>query len=516
MVSYQKNEPVEEATEKLKLVHLPQVLNVIRAQKLSGKLTIVNDPTRQATLVFKSGAVVDAKVWAGEEIAGDEALYTLLNWKDGELLWQKGVEVVTPTIDSAQEADFYGALKQLTLRKVFVTSELSNPIISRFLEETVTPVVPPATTGSLRSGFTASLTQAHNPKAHGLPVPGGKPFNLIPPTNTLTELFERLHADQFNGYLQLYPDFESRAVVILENGSPTACYNIRQGQAEKGLAAWQQIKTLETLPPYHLMIVADNVLLAYRGLLGNYMPYHDLPATHNNYRGLLATFKKGQYNGVIRFKLDGVELYELIHEGEGIGTFNIESNGYYLRSAPGGIGMLLGNSQVKIDVYVTRDELNHAPVNAGISVQEANVLGGTLAVGYGLMSQLLSENTAQQRLGYVSRQLAGGAPFLTDLAKLQLPATPEAQEKTLVDWVTNLQGQPRARVMSAFEELFDSYLQPICLQVGSNTFHEMIVRALGDERASALQKMGLKVDFFDKLPEQKNATPIVEDNPYDF
>jgi hypothetical protein len=516
MVSYQKTEPVEDAAEKLKLVHLPQVLNVIRAQKLSGKLTVVSETTRQATLAFKSGVVVDAKVWAGEEIIGDEAFYTLLNWKSGELLWQKGVEVVTPTIDSAQEADFYGALKQLTLRKVFVTGELSNPVITRFLEESVAPVVPAATTGGLRSSFTATLNQAHTAKVQGLPVPGGKPFNLIPPTNTLTELFERLYADQFNGYLQLYPDFESRAIITLENGSPTACYTIRQGYAEKGLVAWQQIKALETLPPYHLMIVADNVLLAYRGLLGSYTPYQDLPATHNNYRGLLATFKKGHYNGVLRFRLDGVELYELIHDGEGIGTFNIESNGYYLRSVPGGIGILLGNPQVKIDVYVTRDELNHAPLNAGISAQEADVLGGTLAVGYGLLSQLLSENTARQRLGYVSRQLASTAPFLTDLAKLQLPATPEEQEKALVGWVTNLQSQPRASVVTAFEQLFDSYLQPICLQVGSNTFHELIVRALGDERASALQKMGLKVDFFDKLPEQKTAALLVEDNPYDF
>lgn len=513
MVSYQTTEPIGDAVDKLRLFHLPQVLNAVRAQKLSGKLTVVNQSPRQATISFKSGVVVDAKVWADEEIYGDEALYILLNWKEGELQWQKGGDIVSPTIDSAQEADFYGALKQLTLRKVFATSELATPLISRFLEDN--EVVVPSS--GLRAGFTGALTQMNN-KAPGLPVPGGKPFNLIPPTNTLTELFERLQADQFDGYLQLYPDFESRAVVTLENGLATACYSIRQGREEKGLTAWQSVKNLSNLPPYHLMIVPDNVLLSYRALLGSYTPYRDLPATHNNYRGLLTTFKKGNYSGVMHFKMQGIELYELIHDGEGIGTFNVEANGYYLRPAPGGIGILLGNAQVKIDVYVARDELGiqQQPVITGLSSQEADILGGTLAAGYSVLSRLLSESSAQERLGSVSRQLAPQAPFLTDLAKMQLPTTPQEQEKILVGWVAGLQNLSRPTLISAFEQLFDNYLQPVCVQVGSNLFHEMIVRALGDDRATALRQMGLRVDFFDKLPEPKPSATVQEDNPYDF
>jgi hypothetical protein len=577
-------EPLGEVTAKLKLLHLPQVLNVIRAQKLSGKLTAVSQPNKQATLTFKKGSVIDGKVWmgsgsgSGEEIVGDEALYILLNWKEGELDWQKNsynnnnnnndnnntTTAITITIDSAQEADFYSALKQLTLRRFFATGLLNDPVISRFLESSEQAndedqededqdqdqeAVASRACGSVlrpRSAVISEITPVphfQNNKAQGLPIPVGKPFNLIPPTNTLTELFERLQTAQFNGYLQLqlqlYRDFESRVrvVVTFENGAPSACYSVRQGHEEeekerRGLAAWQSFKALEKLPlpssSYQLMIVPDNILLAYRSLLGSYRPYCDLPATHANYRGLLVTFKKGRYNGVLHFKLPsaGVELYELIHDGEGIGTYNVEPNGYYLRTATGSIAMLLGNSQVKIDVYVTHDELiSSAKVVNRLSAEEAAILGATLAASYRVLNRLLSEHSARERLYSVSWQLAKQAPFLGGLSKLQLPMTLQEQEQMLVQWVvtTNLQNTtcPRNQIIQAFEELFETYLQPLYIQLGSDTLHEMIVRALGKDSAEALRQIGVRLKFFDKgkakLPEHKvTSSSPVEDNPYAF
>ncbi len=478
---------------------LPLVLRAVRQSSATGKL-VVNNAEEQAVLAFKNGRLLDARLKADQEqTAGEVALYRLLNWQAGQMEWQSGQLGPDQTIDDQQESDFYQAAEDLTGLGFFDKAAIPAETLQAFL-----------------AAPSLSVNRSRLP----VPLPPGSPFNLGVAVTSLGELVEKLRQNRFTGYL-CWQDQPENALMIFEYGQPKMAFLQQEGQEYRGALAWQRLMSLVVLPPCTLATVEIKILASYRALLGDYKPYQALPATFNNFKRLETAFERGKHSGVIRLKLELVEVFHLIYEGRAVGTFGLEADSTKLKLLGGGLTLLLENSQAQIDVFVVRAENLEKPAQP-FTATEITTLASTLNAVVGLASELMIGGQATQKLGETVTQLSSQYPFLKSLPQQDLPPDSDRRKETFSRWLGQLSNVERDVAFRGFEQLFENYLQPTCLKVGPTMFHEMIVRALGPTDATALQQMGLKVDFFDPpplspvAPSGSEASLKDEQNPYDF
>ncbi len=483
------------------------VINSISTTGQTGCLTLIRSK-QQANLFFKEGKLTDANLQPGT-IFGEDVLYNLLNWKEGQLAWMPGLTNLYHSLDSQQQEDFYQAVEDLAGLGYFEKSEEARLEVQKALA--VTPVT------NVNLAAPPPPIQSEPVNSLELPVPAGHLFQLPQPPHDLIHLAIQLKALNFTGYVAL----AGSGYLVFENGLPGAAFTYRDGKEYRGMEAWQSIYQKKGLPAELSVVSLDTqVVHAWRSLLGTSRPYQNLPATSANFKGLLGTFARSKHSGLIVVCNAQGNFYQFIYQGQDIGIYRAVTGSHELRWSPSGLGDLLDHPQVQLNVYVSRAGEINLP-EAIFNPAEINTLAASLVAVIGLVDTLIP-NAALTRLKATLHQLEPEFPFLEPLKSQNWPSSGAEQIAGIETWFSGVLTTSREQVTGAFEKLLEVYLQPTCLKIGPSIFHQLVIRALGPELAGNLQKMHLKIDFFDQPVGVAIAAPLseepaaIEENPYDF
>jgi|GEM_PF-2553646 len=122
---------------------LPAILKVVQQNELTGILVVQHENT-PAALVFKKGSLVHSQFGAGQNhLEGDDAVYSLLAWEEGEMKWKAGVLNIEHTIDEEQEETFKQTVDYLGSGGTFELSSPTAETINDFFGAPIIPIAPP-------------------------------------------------------------------------------------------------------------------------------------------------------------------------------------------------------------------------------------------------------------------------------------------------------------------------------------------------------------------------------------
>jgi Domain of unknown function (DUF4388) len=159
-------------TTTIYLRQLPKALQSVQSNRMSGSLLVEHQNT-YAVLVFNQGKLKHAQIGLPQsELEGEEALYTLLTWEDGQLNWEEYILEAKVTVTEPQERSFYENIRQLINQDGFDKREATSPISQVTLQ-------------AINS--TSQLAKAQAQNAH--PVsPAPAPVTQSPIIDTLTKM----------------------------------------------------------------------------------------------------------------------------------------------------------------------------------------------------------------------------------------------------------------------------------------------------------------------------------------
>ncbi len=122
---------------------LPPIIKVVQQNELTGILVVQHDNI-PAALVFKKGSLVHSQFGAGQNhLEGDDAVYSLLAWEEGEMKWKAGILNIEHTIDEEQEETFNQTLDYLSNGGTFEPNIPTAEIVNDFFGATIIPVAQP-------------------------------------------------------------------------------------------------------------------------------------------------------------------------------------------------------------------------------------------------------------------------------------------------------------------------------------------------------------------------------------
>lgn len=488
--------------------YLAPLVFEIKAGQLTGVLN-VSKKENNCQLFFHDGQLVNA-VNPGQDEVGDGVLYDLLNWTSGELEWQPQSEQnAAQTIDEDQRSTFLTTLSLFQKQGKFEAKTNSSLLTA--------PDSPPTQTTATANTTTRTSTELQTAAKSGnfsifkplLLLPGESSFALQQQINNLNpmELVAELQRRFFSGYVT----YTSRqtvqtkgatplAMLLFENGELTSA-RYTQSELEidglNGQAAFDAIVNSQTkLAVDHIVGVEKGVVTAFRGLVEGMAPYSKVPATQNNYNGLLSAFARQQRSGVIHVYMDKqVEVYYMLENGRKIASFGPQPlRPLQLRVLNPDLNSFWNHPNAFIDVYLTAQpeqiDISSVSFNRPNPVSELTaLLSGSLLQLFELVCQFTTPKSAFDQLLAIAKDGSHRYPLLGN-AGIQLVWN----ESTGLPQLSQTRSADTSDTIAAYEYLLNAFLKPYIEKMGLEIFRQLAELALG-ENANKLSKMGFRLDF---------------------
>lgn len=478
---------------------LAAVISEIRVSQLTGILS-VSKKEQSCLLFFKQGQLINATKPTQDEV-GDEVLYDVLNWEVGELEWQPQTSQTTAhTIDDDQQSTFFTTLSLLQKQGKF---------------------------DSKPSGWLVQKNQANSDTPTTTKLSALKPLLMLPGENSLalqqqlndftpSALVAELQHRFFSGYVTytLKQASPSRtvapvAMLLFENGELTA---IRYTQPEldslSGQAAFDAILNNQAkLVIDRITGVERGVMTAFRGLVEGVSPYSKVPATQNNYNGLVAAFARQQRSGVIHLYMDSqIEIFYMFDSGRSIASFGPQPlRPLQLRLLTPDLNSFWNKPNAFIDVYLTGSpaQIDYEVVsfkNSAINIDLMNLLSQSLLQLFELVCQFTNPKSAFDQLLAVVGNGSRRYPLLSNVGKQLV-----WNENTGLRQISLVATATTDDTIAAYEYLLNCFLKPYIEKMGLEIFRQLAELALG-ENAAKLSNMNFQLDF---LTNSYYKSPIV-------
>jgi hypothetical protein len=346
--------------------------------------------------------------------------------------------------------------------------------------------------------------------------------------NEVGKYLQALEEASFSGYIRCQPlatpnEKPGQGLLVLNRG--TILYanivNVKP-QSANGNEALNKLQQLD----FNALAVevAPRLVEAWRSLLDGHKAYAEVAATSFNYQQLLQSFAKSQKTGTIRLYSAQLELYALIYLGQLQGLFHLESKSnsqvHYLQERENDPEILLDRVGAKLDVFLTSPAQALNMVSEHISAADVSLIDRSFQAVVRLSGKIAAPERMSTYLAQVIKKGETQYPVLKLLPELEMDEA-KLPRLNLMNVSQQLTRAPKAELLTAFDYLFEEFLQDYCRPIGPEIFHPMAKAAINQTDARQLLALGLHLDFLmDDEPAEptmpSQLEPINEDNPYDF